>query len=142
MNLLGLLPGLLRTVGHILGIGAANDAATAIEGAQMTAEQRAALQVELQTHEEKMKALSIEEMKAAMAESLAMVESPDKYVSRARPTGLYIYYFASLFLTVTIALASHGHPDPTAILAIIGPMAGVGGVYTWAKTKEKLNGNS
>jgi hypothetical protein len=138
---LKLLPSVLRTIAKITGLPL-GDAATALEGAKITPEQQLALQESLERHEQAMKALSIDEMKTAMSESLAMIASPDKYVSRARPTGLYIFYGVSG--GIAAAMIFGVHIDATAILTILGPLAGVSGTYVYQRTQEKLgrNGNS
>lgn len=141
MGLLSILPGALKAIGGLLGIGDKVKAVTdAIEGAAGTPELRAQLQTALQSHEEEMKRLSIEELKAVMSESIAMVQSPDKYVSRARPTGLYIFYGVSA--AIAIGMLFGVKIDPTAILTILGPLAGVGGAYVYNRTREKLNGSA
>ena len=140
--LLRLLPGILKTVASVTGLDIVKQAADAIGGAALSPEQEATLQAQLQRHEEAMKALSIDEMKTAMSESLAMISSSDKYVSRARPTGLYIFY--AVAASIAVAKIFGSAIDPTAILTILAPLAGVGGAYVFKRTEEKLtrNGNS
>lgn len=137
--LLGLLPTILKTVARVTGLGVASDAADAIAKAQLTPEQQEALQAELGRHQEAMKALSVDEMKTAMSEALAMISSSDKYVSRARPTGLYIFYGVSGVIAVGMLFGVK--IDPTAVLTILAPLAGVGGTYVYARTREKLGKN-
>lgn len=140
MNLLALIPGVLKTLGGVLGIGDKVKAVTdAIESAQGSPELRAQLEQSLRAHEEEMQRLSIEELKAIMSESMAMIASPDKFVSRARPTGLYFFYGVSTAIAVGMLFGIK--IDPTAILTIIGPLAGVGGTYVVQRTREKLKGN-
>ena len=136
MNFISLLPRILQTVGSVLGMNVVKDAGAALASFQMTPEQQVALQAAMLQHEEAMQRLSIEEMKTAMSESMAMIASPDKFVSRARPLGLYIFYLVSAGLAASMIFGSK--IDPTAILTILGPLAGVGGTYTWMRTKEKL----
>src|SRR5437762_14304640 len=139
MNLFSILPKVLQIAGNILGIGTLKDAGAAIKNLQLSPEQEAQLNQALMVHEAAMKQLSIDEMKTAMSESLAMISSSDKYVSRARPTGLYIFYGVSA--AIAIGMLFGVHVDATAILTILGPLAGVGGVYVYARTKEKLGAN-
>ena len=138
MNLFALLPSILKTVGNALNIGVVKDAAAALQGATLTAEQQASLQQALLTHEATMKQLSIDELKAVMSESLAMLSSSDKYVARARPTGLYIFYGVSA--AIAIGMLFGVKIDPTAVLTILAPLAGVSGTYVYNRTREKLNG--
>src|SRR5947207_1593768 len=88
-----LLHHLLR--GSVHGIHAVTEAGNALAATQLTPEQSVALQTALAQHEEAMARVSLEELKTVMSESLAEIESPDKYTSRARPTGLYIAYLGT-----------------------------------------------
>lgn len=136
--LLTLIPGLLRTVAKFAGLdsgGILSKAAETLENISIPPEKQAEMEQALQKHEEAMAALSIEEMKTAQAESIAMVQSEDKYVSRARPTGLYIFYGVSA--AIAIAMLFGVKIDSTAILTILGPLAGVGGTYVYQRTQEK-----
>ena len=140
MNLLTFLPSVLKTLGGILGISDKVKVVTdALASAEGSPELRAQLQQALLGHEAEMQRLNIEEMKAAMSESLAMIASEDKFVKRARPFGLYAFYVCTLALVgahiAGIAI------DPAAILTILAPLAGVGGTYVYRRTTEKLNGN-
>src|SRR5512143_1720613 len=89
MNLLGLLPTILKAVGKVLGIDVVKQAGDALAGAAIPPEKQVELQLALAAHEEKLKELGIEELKTVLSENLAMIASPDKFVSRARPFGLY-----------------------------------------------------
>lgn len=137
--LLGLLPTILKTIGRVTGLSVVNDAAEALTKAQFSPEQQAQLQSELLRHEAAMKQLSIDEMRTAMSESLAMISSADRYVSRARPTGLYIFYGVSSAIAVGMLFGVK--IDPTAVLTILAPLAGVGGTYVYSRTREKLGKN-
>lgn len=137
MNILSLLPGVLKTAAKVLGVDI-EGAAKAIVGNTLTSEQQASLTAGLREHEEEMKRLSIEELKVLMSEGMAMIASPDKYVSRARPTGLYIFYGVSA--AIAIGMLFGVKIDPTAVLTILAPLAGVGGTYVYQRTREKLNG--
>ncbi len=134
--LLNLLPNILKTVGKITGIGLVSDAGDALSKAQLTPEQQVALQTALAEHEEKMAQLSLDQFKTAMSETIAEVQSPDKYVSRARPTGLYIFYAVSA--AIAAAMIAGIKIDPTAILTVVGPLAGTGGYYIYARTQENI----
>lgn len=136
--LLGLIPGILRTIASITGLSPVKEAADAIQNAQIPPEKLAELQEALQRHELAMKALSVEELKTAVSESVAMISSSDKFVSRARPTGLYAAYIVSAALGA--ALIFGVKVDATAILTLMGPMYGAASVYVYSRTKEKLNG--
>jgi len=137
--LLGLIPGILRTIASITGLSPVKEAADAIQNAQLSPEKLAELQEALQRHELAMKALSVDELKTAVSESVAMITSPDKYVSRARPSGLYAAYAISTALAV--ALVFGVKIDAAAILTLMGPMYGAASVYVWRRTSEKLGGN-
>ena len=139
MDILGILPGILKAAGKILGIGKLGEAGDAITNAQVTPEQRVALQQTLANEITQLRQYDVEELKTVLTESLAEIQSPDKYVSRARPTGLYLFYLVSAGLAVAVILGVK--VDPTAILTILGPLAGVGGTYVYRRTTEKLNGN-
>ena len=59
----------------------------------------------------------------------------DKYVSRARPTGVYVSYLVALGFSG--ALIAGVQIDPTAILTLIGPLIGGSAFYTHKRTQEK-----
>ncbi|MCI0349106.1 MAG: hypothetical protein L0Z53_06735 [Acidobacteriales bacterium] len=138
MGILDILGPVIKLAGKALGLGGkAQELADALSGAPP--EVRAQLARDLQEHERAMKALSIEELKTLLSEPLAMIQSEDRFVKRARPFGLYTFYVASVVLVV--AQIAGATVDPAAILTILGPLAGVGGTYTYMRTREKLNGN-
>jgi holin (3TMs family) len=147
--LIRLLPAILKAVARITGLSEVGTAADALQKAQLTPEQDAALQEELLRHEQAMKALSVDELKAAIAaataESTAMIQSGDAYVSRARPTMLY----AATAITVAISLAVgvvviRGGTVDLAIAGVLStlmlPLWGAAGLYVDRRTKEKMNG--
>lgn len=147
--LLKLLPGILKTIGKLTGLPL-GDAATTLETAQLTPEQLNAVQDALQRHEEAMKALSVDELKstisAVMSENLAMIQSPDKFVARARPTMLYAAtgITTGLALAIGITIVRDIHIDlgaTAAVLSLMTPLWGAGGYYIGQRTKEKLGGN-
>lgn len=136
MNLLGFLPGIIRTVGSVLNIGFLKDGADALEKAQLTPEQQASMQSALQTYELQMKQLGLEEFKTVMSESLAEITSPDRYVARARPTGLYIAYLGTAALVA--ANIAGVKIDTGAMVTLLTPMWSQAAWYTYNRTKEKL----
>jgi hypothetical protein len=140
--LLGLIPKIIKTAANILGVDSVKDVVDAIEGSKLTPEQRVALETAAQQYSVEIRQLDIEELKTVLTESIAEIQSPDKFVSRARPTGLYIFYGVSS--AIAIGMLFGVKIDPTAVLTILGPLAGVGGTYVYKRTQEKLgaNGNS
>lgn len=140
MGLIDILSGAIKVVGKIIpGLGdKAKDVAEAIAGAPP--ELRAAMQAELHEHEKAMKALSVEELKTVLSETQLMVQSDDKYIARARPTGLYIAYLCSVALAA--ALIFGVKLDAAAILTLMGPLYGAQGYYMHLRTKEKMNGGN
>jgi hypothetical protein len=138
VSLLSILPGALKAIGKVLGLDVFGKAADALGSLSLSPEQQVALQTALATHEEEMQRLSIEELKTVLSENLAMISSSDKYVSRARPTGLYLFYLATF--AVVVAEIFGVKIDSTVILATLGPLGGVGGTYVYRRTTEKLNG--
>src|SRR5512146_1689384 len=104
MNLLGLLPNVLRAVGKVLGIDVVKQAGDALAGATLSPEQQVAVQQALAQHEEKLRELGIKELKTALSENLAMIASPDRFVSRARPTMLYVATGITALLSVIIGI--------------------------------------
>lgn len=138
MDLLGILPGALKVVGKITGLDIIKQAGEALEGSSLKPEQKVELEKALLDYNKEIRKLDIEELKTVLSENLAMIQSDDKYVARARPTGLYIFYIVSA--TLAIGMLFGFKPDPTAILTILGPLAGVGGTYVYKRTQEKMAG--
>ncbi len=134
--LAGLLPTILKTVGKITGIGIVSDAGDALQKAQLTPEQQIALNAALAEHEEKMAQISLDQLKTVMSESLAEIESPDKFVARARPAGLYIAYVGTL--AIIAAEIAGVKLDSGAIITLLAPMWGQAAWYTQKRTQEKL----
>jgi hypothetical protein len=131
MDLLGILPGALRTVGKLLGIGPkVEEIATAIAGA--TPEQRLQLQESLQEHEARVLGLAVEQVKAETA-------SDDKFVSRQRATGCYIAY---AILVVNYCLFPVFKVSFAMPLEILLALLGFPAWYGWLRTKEKMNGGN
>ena len=136
MNLFSLLPAILKTVGNVLGIGVVKDAGAALASAQLSPDQQAALQTAMLAHEEAMANISLDQLKATLSESLAEITSPDKFVSRARPTGLYVAYVGTLALIIATILSVK--VDSGAIITLLAPMWGQAAWYTYNRTQEKL----
>jgi len=139
MGLLGLLPNIIKTAARVLGLSKVEDVVSALESGNMPPEKRVELQLALQSHEQAMKALSIEELKTVMSETSLMIQSEDLYTKRARPSGLYAAYLISIALVV--ALIAGVKIDATAILTICGPLYGAQAYYIGQRTREKLNGH-
>ena len=136
MNLFSLLPSILKTVGNVLGIGVVKDAGDALAKAQLSPDQQAALQEAMLTHEKDMAQISLDELKTVMSESLAEIQSPDKFVSRARPTGLYFAYLGTLAIIVATIVGVK--IDSGAIITLLAPMWGQAAWYSYNRTQEKL----
>ena len=139
LPIIGWLPKVIKAAASILGVDSVKDVVDAIENNKLTPEQRVKIAEMAASHEEELRRLDIDEMKSAMSEYIAMISSSDKYVSRARPTGLYIFYTVSAALAVAMMFGVK--LDPTAILTLLSPLAGVGGLYVYKRTSEKMNGN-
>ena len=136
MNLLTLLPGALRAVAKVTGLDIVGKAADALTNVPESPELRAALL----EHEQEMKRLSIEELKVALSENLAMIGSADKFVARARPTQVYLAGFITA--AIAVAMIFGAKLDTGAILTIIGPLWGNAAFYTHNRTREKMNGGT
>lgn len=140
LALLKLLPGILKTVGTITGISKVSEAGEALGAAALSPEKQTELEVALGAQTVELAKVQADKLKALLAEQIAEIQSPDKYVSRARPTGLYIFYAVSA--AIAVGMLAGVKIDPTAILTIVGPLAGVGGTYVYNRTREKLNGGN
>lgn len=137
--LISLIPKIVKTAANILGVDSIKDVVDTFEQNRLTPEQRVALDAADKQFALDMRQADIDELKTFMSESLAEIQSSDKYVSRARPTGLYIFYAVSA--AIAIGMLFGIKIDPTAVLTILGPLAGVGGTYVYKRTQEKLGGN-
>lgn len=140
MNLLKLIPNLLKAAAGILGVDSVKDVVDAISNNKLTPEQRVALDAAMKEHELAMKQVGLDELKTVLSETQLMLASQDKYVSRARPTGLYIAYTCSI--AMTIALVTGTSVDAAAILTLMAPLYGAQGYYMHLRTKEKMNGGN
>jgi hypothetical protein len=123
---------IIKAAAGILGVDSVKDVVDAISNNKLTPEQRVAIEAAAQEHEKEMSEL-------ALSETNLMIQSEDKYVKRARPTGLYVAYACSI--TMTVALITGTHIDAAAILTLMGPLYGAQGYYMHLRTKEKMNGN-
>ena len=95
----------------------------------------------------KMEGLSNNALQAIVSLELAATKSEDKYVRRARPTGLYIAYAVTGILALTqtalliIAVIQGTEPiwlDTGAIATLLIPLYGNAMWYTHNRTKEKV----
>lgn len=139
--LLGLVPKILKAASSILGIDSVKDVVDAISNNKLTPEQRMALEQAMREHEKEMRALDVEEMKTFVLESVAMIQSTDKFTSRARPTGLYLAYILTGFVVVVKALVDTTL-DVGAALMLVAPFWGAGVQYQYLRSKEKMNGGN
>jgi hypothetical protein len=130
----------IKAAAGILGVDSIKDVVDSIENNKLTPEQRVAIETATQEHEKEMRSLDIEELKQVMSETSLMIQSDDKFVKRARPTGLYVAYACSIAMTV--ALISGTHVDATAILTLMAPLYGAQSLYIYKRTQEKMNGGS
>jgi len=128
----------IKAAAGVLGIDSVKDVVDAIQNNKLTPEQRIAIETATQEHQKEMRALDIEELKQVMSETSLMIQSDDKFVKRARPTGLYVAYACSI--AMTIALISGTHVDATAILTLMAPLYGAQSLYIYKRTQEKMNG--
>lgn len=136
--LLGLIPKIVKTAGSILGVDSVKDVVDALQNNKLTPEQRVALDAAAKEFANEQRQLDLEELRTMMSENLAMIQSEDKFVKRARPFGLYTFYVCTVALVVATVFGAK--VDPTAILTILAPLAGVGGTYVYRRSTEKLNG--
>lgn len=144
--LISVLGKLVKIAGNVLGVDSVKDVVDAFENNKLTPEQKAALEAGLREHEEAMEQFSLERMKLAVQESVALIQSPDKFVSRARPTMLYAATVVVMFLAVCIGIVLVKHTPIDwgvvgAMTSLLAPLFGAGGYYIGQRTKEKLNGN-
>jgi len=145
MNFLDILKGALSIVGDLTGLDILKNASKAIE--TIPVEKQAELQTALMAHQEAMASVEIqklgvenEALKIQISEALAMVNSGDKFTSRARPFGVY----AASVVTMAMggAMIFGVALDTGAIATLLTPLWGSAAYYTYNRTKEKVNGNS
>lgn len=143
MNFLNILSDGLKIIGGILPIPGLKEVAEAISPDKIPTEKQAEVQLALFKHQENMAAFEIEklrtqidEMKISVSESLAMIQSSDKFTSRARPMGVY----AATFITVMLAVGMMFEIklDTGAIVSLLVPLWGSASFYTYNRTQEKL----
>lgn len=137
--LLGPIGKIIKIAGSILGVDSVKDVVDAISNNKLTPEQKLQLEQAVLEHESEMRQFQIEELKTVMSESLAMIQSQDKFTSRARPALLYL---AGLITTALAVAKIFGVEVNSDVIWLIGPMWGQAGWYTWNRTKEKMNGHN
>jgi CRISPR/Cas system-associated protein Csm6 len=133
--LLKLIPDALKLLAGKFGPSGGEvlrDAATMLTARESDPEMQRAL-AELDLEKLKVDAGIVE---SAETTDRVMIASEDKYVSRARPTGLYIYYLVTL--AITGGLLWGKQIDPTAILTLVGPLTGTAAFYIHKRTMEKM----
>lgn len=138
--ILGPILKIVKAAAGILGVDSVKEVFDAITHDKLTPEQRVALETAVMANRKEMRQLDIEELKTVMSETSLMIQSDDKYVKRARPTGLYVAYACSI--AMTIALIAAVKIDAAAILTLMGPLYGAQGYYMHLRTKEKMNGGN
>jgi len=129
----------VKTAAGLLGVTSVKDLTAAIEGGKLTPEQRVALDAAAKQFEIENRQIDLEQMKQFVSEAVAEINSGDKYVSRARPTGLYLAYVLSGL--VVVGMLFKIAIDRALVAEIMLPMYGAGGYYMYLRTKEKMNGN-
>ena len=99
----------------------------------------------------KLEELSNDAFKGLVSLELAALQSGDKYVRRARPTGLYIAYtvtgLLALVQSALLILAAVQNTDVIwidsgAIATMLLPLYGNAAWYVYNRTKEKMNGQA
>ena len=145
--IISLLPKLLKAVASITGLDKLADAGNLLETAQIPPEKQAELELATLEFKKEMRGFDLEEVKQMVNESVAMITSPDKYTSRARPTMLYAATAITSFLVIVVGVTIFKavHIDLGAIGAIVSlmtPLWGAGGFYIYKRTQEKLNGSN
>ena len=140
MDIKSILGDVLNVAGSVTGIGILKDAATALNGANIPPEQQEQIQEALMKHQEVMGQQRIDELKEFISESLAEINSSDKYTSRARPTGVYA---ATLITTIlAVGMLWGVKLDTGAVATLLVPLWGSAAYYTYNRTQEKIsNGN-
>ncbi len=138
--ILSLLPKLVKAAASILGVDSVKDVVDMIEGNKLSPEQKVALDAAAKQFEIEQRQIDTEQMKQFVLEAVAEINSPDKFVSRARPTGLYFAYILSALIVAGMLL--HAPLDRALVVEVMLPMYGAGGYYMYLRTREKLNGSS
>jgi len=141
MNPLSIVTGLLGKIADKTGFKPLQDVLHFLSGdniSKLPPEQQAAIQEALMQHEKDMRSLDIEELKAFMSESLAEIQSPDKFVSRSRPTQVYIA--GGITAALAIGMLFGVKLDTGAIVTLLAPLWGNAMWYTKNRTDEKKLG--
>jgi hypothetical protein len=145
VNLLSILPGVLKTVARVTGLAPLANAADLLSTAQIPPEKQLELQQALMEHELAMKQAAVEEYKATVDVIKTEATSEDKYVRRARPSFLYLMYIVlgvNYVITPIIhmfILTVTPYPIPPDLLVLFG--SGYLG-YSYLRTKDKQAGNA
>src|SRR3954468_23146488 len=92
------IPKIIKVAASIIGVDSVKDVVDAIENDKLTPDQRVALDTAAKQYALEQRGFDLEEIKQAVTESVAMINSSDKYVSRARPTMLYAATAITVFL--------------------------------------------
>lgn len=139
LSLLSLLPTVLKTVAKISGLDIFNQAADTVGNLQLSPDKQVELQEAVMAHEVAMRQTDVDSLKALVSEAIADAQSADKYVSRARPTGLYIAYAVTGAIIVSEIFGYK--VDHAMVAELLVPLYGNAGYYMYLRTKEKMNGN-
>jgi len=151
-NPIGFLGEGIKIIGGVLNNDTISNIGKGLTGENndIPPEKKAQLQTLLYDHVEKMRSLGIEEMKVkmdelrlAISEDIEMIKSPDKYVSRARPTSLYAAVVLTSFMVVVVGILmlnkiSIDWSGVASVSSLILPLWGHAAWYSKLRTDEKL----
>ena len=138
MNLLALLPRVLKTVAKIAGVDV-DPIINAITGDNLPPEKRVELETAIMNHELEIKKLDVAALTTLVDEAKAATMSEDKFVRRARPFGLYVAYLFTLMMAVGILFHIVEEGMWTLISGMMVPLYGNAVYYTHNRTKEKMS---
>lgn len=146
IQIIGWIPKIIKVAASVLGVDSVKDVVDALENNKLTPDQRVALDAATKQYALEMRGFDLEEVKSTMTQAIAELQSPDKYVSRARPTILYVASGISIFLAVVLGIVIIKHTTIEwgavgAMSSLLGTLFGVSGYYVGKRTAEKLNGN-
>lgn len=137
---LPIIGGLIKAVGEITGLSSVKDVVDAIIGDKLTPEQKLQLNEAAKQYSIQDRQIDTEQMKLFVSEAIAEINSPSKFVSFARPLGLYFAYLLSIL--VVIGMLAHWNIDHALVAEVMLPLYGAGGYYMHLRTREKLNGQN
>lgn len=140
--LISLIPKVVKVAASILGVDSVKDVVDALQNNKLTPEQRLALDAAEKQFEVEMRQADTEQMKQFVAEAVAEITSSDKFVSRARPAGLYLAYFFTGIVVVAAVFGTLEKELIQSVLLLLAPFWGSGGYYMHLRTKEKMNGGN